>query len=175
MRIAGLLSIAVMLSACGQSDDAAAPAPVTAAITATVTATATSPVPASKPPKKPPRKTSAPRKTPTPAPVTVTATATATATATVAGPTPPPVVVLPPPAVVSTPWPGTSLSTRYDDYYRYDVAMVQRRLNDLGYGPLAVDGYFGPVTRSWVLRYQSDYGLYVDGVVGPVTWRSMFG
>jgi peptidoglycan hydrolase-like protein with peptidoglycan-binding domain len=52
--------------------------------------------------------------------------------------------------------------------------MVQQRLNALGYGPLAVDGDFGPVTRSWVVRYQSDYGLYVDGVVGPVTWRSMF-
>jgi hypothetical protein len=166
-KIVGVLSMAVMLSACGQSDDAAAPAPTPSVATATVTATATASVPASKPPKKP----AAPRTTPKPAPVTVTATATAT----VAGPTPPPIVVVPPPAAVSTPWPGTSLSTRYANVYRYDVAMVQQRLNDLGYGPLPVDGDFGPVTKSWVLRYQSDYGLYVDGFVGPVTWRSLFG
>lgn len=168
LKIVGMLSLAVLLSACGQSDDAAAPAPTPSVATATVTATATAPVPAVKPSKKP----AAPRRTPKQSPVTVTATATATAT--VAGPTPPPIVVVPPPAAASTPWPGTSLSTRYADVYRYDVAMVQQRLNALGYGPLAVDGDFGPITRSWVVRYQSDYGLYVDGVVGPVTWRSMF-
>lgn len=44
--------------------------------------------------------------------------------------------------------------------------MVQDRLNDLGYGPMPLDGDYGPVTASWVRAYQSDPGPYVDGVVG---------
>ncbi len=71
------------------------------------------------------------------------------------------------------PWPGTSLSTQLQGQVRQDVAMVQSRLNDLGYGPMPVDGDYGPVTESWVRAYQSDNGLYVDGVVGPVTWKSL--
>jgi peptidoglycan hydrolase-like protein with peptidoglycan-binding domain len=72
------------------------------------------------------------------------------------------------------PWPGTSLTTSLRSAYRSDVVEVQRRLNALGYGPLAVDGHYGPVTAGVVRQYQSDYGLVVDGVVGPQTWRSLF-
>ncbi|MBA2558934.1 MAG: peptidoglycan-binding protein [Propionibacteriales bacterium] len=80
-----------------------------------------------------------------------------------------------PASLTGTPWPGTSLSQDVRGQPRHDVALVQRRLNQLGYGPMPVDGYFGPVTESWVRKYQADTGLFVDGVVGPVTWRSLFG
>jgi hypothetical protein len=84
----------------------------------------------------------------------------------------------PPPQTVSDgsgpSWPGTSLSTSLSSTYRWDVALVQRRLNALGYGHLAVDGNYGPITAGVVRSYQSGHGLYVDGIVGPVTWRSLF-
>jgi hypothetical protein len=83
----------------------------------------------------------------------------------------------PPPTVTdgSGPrWPGTSLSTSLSSAYRWDVALVQRRLNALGYSHLAVDGDYGPITAGVVRTYQTDYGLFVDGIVGPVTWRSLF-
>jgi hypothetical protein len=73
-----------------------------------------------------------------------------------------------------TAWPGTSLSTRFQGQFRDDVVMVQARLNQLNYGPMPVDGDYGPVTESWVRNYQADHGLFVDGIVGPVTWASLF-
>jgi peptidoglycan hydrolase-like protein with peptidoglycan-binding domain len=106
------------------------------------------------------------------------------ATVTVHDPPPAPTVVVTvaPPVQPSAPvqgtgpaWPGTSLSTSLSSAYRGDVALVQRRLNTLGYGPLAVDGDYGSITAGVVREYQADYGLIVDGVVGPQTWRSLFG
>ncbi len=35
------------------------------------------------------------------------------------------------------------------------------------------DGYFGPKTRSAVIRYQQLHGLQADGEVGPLTWNSI--
>jgi hypothetical protein len=85
----------------------------------------------------------------------------------------------PPPAAnpprTSTSWPGTSLSIRLDGQPRSDVAAVQRRLDLLGYGPIPAHGEYGPITQAAVRSYQADHGLYVDGVVGPVTWKSLFG
>lgn len=42
-------------------------------------------------------------------------------------------------------------------------------------GGLAVDGYFGPVTRARVEQYQAAHQLAVDGVVGVHTWGSLLG
>lgn len=38
-----------------------------------------------------------------------------------------------------------------------------------------VDGQFGPVTERRVKDYQTKNGLLSDGIVGPVTWKRMFG
>ncbi len=101
-------------------------------------------------------------------------------------PAPAPVAPLPPTATVTVtpytpqpqyggpPFPGTSLSTALQYQDRTDVSLVQARLNTLGYGPMPVDGSFGPVTRSYVVQYQANHGLIVDGVVGPQTWGSLF-
>ena len=46
---------------------------------------------------------------------------------------------------------------------------VQSRLKDLGYYTGNIDGIYGPLTRSAVINFQRDYGLSVDGIVGPET------
>lgn len=50
-----------------------------------------------------------------------------------------------------------------------DTRDIQTRLNQLGYGPLAVDGIAGSRTEAAVRRFQRDHGLVVDGIVGPKT------
>jgi hypothetical protein len=71
-------------------------------------------------------------------------------------------------------WPGTLISTDLQRDRRHDVAMVQRRLNKLGYGPLTVDGHYGSLTQAAVIAFQTDRGLDVDGIVGPYTWAALF-
>lgn len=73
------------------------------------------------------------------------------------------------------PYPGTPLrrGSRGED-----VRWLQTMLNavstvDLGMPMLAVDGIFGPATESNVRRYQRNYGLAEDGIVGPLTWESL--
>lgn len=50
------------------------------------------------------------------------------------------------------------------------VKVVQQRL-----GGIAVDGNFGSATLAKVKAFQKTKGLYVDGQVGPNTWRALGG
>ncbi|HVQ96258.1 MAG TPA: peptidoglycan-binding domain-containing protein [Mycobacteriales bacterium] len=45
--------------------------------------------------------------------------------------------------------------------------------NVWGYSNVAVDGAFGPVTRSAVVTHQQDCHIGADGIVGPVTWSRL--
>jgi len=61
------------------------------------------------------------------------------------------------------------------------VLAVQRRLNQLGCGPVDEDGVFGPQTIEAVKLFQARFADLdgephkVDGMVGAVTWGSLFG
>lgn len=56
----------------------------------------------------------------------------------------------------------------------FDTKWVQASLNTLGFWPqLPVDGSYGFWTKYTVERFQSDYGLPVDGLVGPQTTTAL--
>lgn len=86
----------------------------------------------------------------------------------------------PPPVAPPTPPPSTGC-TRYirDASYPLNkcdkgpaVRVAQLFLAEL-YAPLDIDGYFGPDTQQAVRNYQGEFGLTVDGLVGPRTWRAL--
>lgn len=58
-----------------------------------------------------------------------------------------------------------------------DVRDVQQLLNfTLPLQPLlAVDGIFGPKTNQRVIAYQKQFGLMADGIVGPMTGKTLIG
>lgn len=53
------------------------------------------------------------------------------------------------------------------------VKAVQQLLNEQGYSVGAVDGSFGPATKTAVTAYQAARGLGADGVVGARTWTAL--
>jgi len=54
------------------------------------------------------------------------------------------------------------------------IEQVQERLNRLGYDCGAADGIVGIRTLAAVRRFQKEYGLTVDGVIGPQTRYRLF-
>jgi len=52
------------------------------------------------------------------------------------------------------------------------VFAVQRLINKFGYN-ISVDGIFGAKTNQAVKDFQTKYGLQVDGIVGPETWKAL--
>jgi len=57
-----------------------------------------------------------------------------------------------------------------------DVRQLQIRVAGYpGYGAvLALDGAFGPATRSAVIRFQQAYGLAADGIAGSQTYNKIY-
>jgi hypothetical protein len=52
--------------------------------------------------------------------------------------------------------------------------LLQIYLNDLGFGPLDVDGEYGPATQAAVTKFQAaNPPLEVDGWCGDATWAAM--
>ncbi len=54
-----------------------------------------------------------------------------------------------------------------------DVALLQEKLQSLGYNVGGVDGDFGSQTEAAVKAIQADRGLDVDGIVGDITWSAL--
>ncbi|MEB3280750.1 MAG: peptidoglycan-binding protein [Lyngbya sp.] len=54
-----------------------------------------------------------------------------------------------------------------------EVSAVQSALQSLGYFNANVTGFYGPITRDAVIRFQQAYGLTADGVVGPNTYAAL--
>jgi hypothetical protein len=54
-----------------------------------------------------------------------------------------------------------------------DVGEIQRILNEIGY-LVVPTGFFGELTLRNVLRFQKDFGLKADGIVGPQTRALLF-
>jgi len=61
------------------------------------------------------------------------------------------------------------------------VKLLQARLNELDCGPITVDGVYGEDTEIGVRLFQQRFAapdgtvLKPDGVVGPLTWSTLFG
>lgn len=84
------------------------------------------------------------------------------------GPPPPPPAPIPPSGNVPM-FPGYCRRGSSGDATR----QVQQRLVDRGWH-IGVDGDFGPQTDQTVRSYQGEKGLENDGVVGPITWTSIW-
>lgn len=81
-------------------------------------------------------------------------------------PTPAPSVVV----TAAPAYPGYLLvenNTKVDN----NVRTWQARMAQRGW-TIAVDGVFGPQTRSVCVKFQREKGLEVDGIVGPHTWAA---
>ena len=54
------------------------------------------------------------------------------------------------------------------------VKYLQKYLNSLGYNCGVVDGIFGTKSHNAVVSFQKKYNLSADGIVGKVTWQTLF-
>ncbi|OQB15935.1 MAG: Spore cortex-lytic enzyme precursor [Firmicutes bacterium ADurb.Bin193] len=54
-----------------------------------------------------------------------------------------------------------------------EVREIQTRLKKWGYKITAIDGIYGPNTRSAVIQFQRNNGLKPDGIAGPATLGAM--
>jgi hypothetical protein len=85
--------------------------------------------------------------------------------------------VITPPKPVGDAWPyGAGVLMRKGWIKSAGVLKVQKFLNSAGYLPrLDVDGNFGSKTDAGVRWFQKRAKIEVDGIVGPTTWKKMFG
>ncbi|MDF2568903.1 MAG: spore cortex-lytic enzyme [Sporomusa sp.] len=54
-----------------------------------------------------------------------------------------------------------------------DVREMQFKLNELGYGDIAVDGVFGETTKQAVIEFQNAKNIENDGIVGQETFQHL--
>jgi hypothetical protein len=66
-------------------------------------------------------------------------------------------------------WPGRVLLVMTPYMSGGDVQTWQGQMRARGWG-LAADGAYGPASASACRAFQTEKGLQVDGMVGPVTW-----
>ncbi len=66
------------------------------------------------------------------------------------------------------------LISRYINNKDYLVAIIQYKLNLLGYNMGKEDGIAGTLFDAGVAKFQKDKGLQVDGKVGINTWNAIF-
>ena len=55
-----------------------------------------------------------------------------------------------------------------------NVTDLQKALKEQGYMNVSPTGYYGSITRSAVIKYQSEHGLSVDGIAGPKTLTALY-
>jgi len=58
---------------------------------------------------------------------------------------------------------------------RETIQAIQHELARKGFDPGVIDGIWGHRTERAVRLYQASHGLLVDGIVGPITWKALFG
>lgn len=56
----------------------------------------------------------------------------------------------------------------------FEVTQIQDRLRELRYFDRSSTGFFGSITEEAVRRFQRDFRLVVDGIVGPQTEAALF-
>lgn len=54
-----------------------------------------------------------------------------------------------------------------------NVREIQLALSAAGFDPGPIDGDWGALTKTAVMRFQADRGLEIDGIVGPETSRAL--
>lgn len=54
-----------------------------------------------------------------------------------------------------------------------DTILLKEMMNSIGYGNITVTTYFGSYTEKRLKKFQSDYGLVVNGIADSVTWNTL--
>jgi peptidoglycan hydrolase-like protein with peptidoglycan-binding domain len=78
-------------------------------------------------------------------------------------------------SIVSNHWPGVDGPRPYPGALILQGATGELVVEIQRVVSASPDGIFGPITRARVQAWQSAHGLVADGVVGPLTWASLFG
>jgi hypothetical protein len=77
-----------------------------------------------------------------------------------------------PPSQTAPPYPGRLLKyppiTRGEDVRTWQSKMAERGFT------ITVDGLYGPQSKGVCQTFQTQQGLQVDGIVGPITWAATF-
>jgi peptidoglycan hydrolase-like protein with peptidoglycan-binding domain len=84
-----------------------------------------------------------------------------------------PIPPVPIPAAVTKPVAAAAVPAPVDPAIAEGYRKVQLALNQIGYGPIPVDGRNGRETSDAIRRFELDYGLQVTGVPGEALTRRL--